>query len=55
MGKKDAGVVRHRGKKAMWSGRLTTRCGLVFEPGSFERQHWGDSSPWCPACDPKKK
>lgn len=50
MGKKDAGVVIHTGKKSTWNGKLKTDCGLTLEAGTFEREHWFDSAPRCPAC-----
>lgn len=41
----------HRGSKSWWSGKVTTLCGLVIEPG-------GARSPWfwlarkpCPGCE----
>jgi hypothetical protein len=47
---KDAGVVIHTGEKSWLNGKLKTDCGLTLPAGTFEREHWFDSAPRCPAC-----
>ncbi|MET7990523.1 hypothetical protein ABZU76_06395 [Amycolatopsis sp. NPDC005232] len=39
----------HRGSKSWWSGKVTTLCGLVFEPGEAKSSWF--TGPACPACE----
>ena len=39
----------HRGTKSWWSGRVTTLCGLVMEPGESESPWF--TNPKCPTCE----
>lgn len=47
MGKKDTALVHLQATKSWWSGRVTSLCGQVWEPGTYDRKK---SGPRCPVC-----
>ncbi|WP_328645545.1 hypothetical protein OHS58_37375 [Amycolatopsis sp. NBC_00348] len=43
--------VLHRGRRSWWSGKVTTLCGLVLEPGEGSSPWFWWFTPKCPGCE----
>ncbi|WP_206793194.1 hypothetical protein [Amycolatopsis sp. MtRt-6] len=41
----------HRGSRSWWSGRITTLCGLVLEPGEARSPWFWIFTAKCPGCE----